>query len=174
MSPFTLMNEGSDNEDIYSHSLNVAIMSMMLARSSGMDGQDIKTIAIGALFHDMGKLKVPSAIIRKTTKLTEPEENYLKLHPKYSVDLADLSDSFPKQAKPILSQHHELLDGSGYPKQLTAEIKSIPKPSWLQSSMPTTTSATLRIQPRPRSPTAPSPTCSNTRKSNTTMISLHF
>lgn len=116
-----LMNEGSDNEDIYSHSLNVAIMSMMLARSSGMEGQDIKTIAIGALFHDMGKLKVPTAITRKTTPLTEPEENYLKLHPKYSVDLANLSDSFPPQAKPILTQHHELLDGSGYPKQLTAE-----------------------------------------------------
>ena len=116
-----LMNDSKESEDIYFHSLNVAIMSMMLARAAGMSSADIKTIALGALFHDMGKLKVPSAIIRKTTPLTEPEENYLKLHTKYSLDLANLADGFPEAAKPILSQHHELLDGSGYPKQLTAD-----------------------------------------------------
>ncbi|MGF1727402.1 HD-GYP domain-containing protein [Photobacterium nomapromontoriensis] len=118
-----LMNDNKENEDIYCHSLNVAIISMMLARSSGMTQQDIKAIALGSLFHDMGKLKIPTPIIRKTTPLTEPEENYLKLHTKYSLDLANLTDDFPNDAKPILFQHHELLDGSGYPKQMTgAEI----------------------------------------------------
>ncbi|MCW8330535.1 HD-GYP domain-containing protein [Photobacterium sp. SDRW27] len=116
-----LMNDAKDSEDIYFHSLNVAIMSMMLAKSNGMPASDIKAIALGALFHDMGKLKVPTAITRKTTPLTEPEENYLKLHTRYSLDLANLAESFPQAAKPILSQHHELLDGSGYPKQLTAD-----------------------------------------------------
>lgn len=113
-----LMNDGKDNDDIYCHSLNVAIISMMLARSSGMAQQDIKAIALGALFHDMGKLKIPTAIIRKTTPLTEPEDNYLKLHTKYSLDLASLTTDFPDDAKPILFQHHEHLDGSGYPKQM--------------------------------------------------------
>ena len=116
-----LMNDSKESEDIYFHSLNVAILSMMLARSAGMSSDDIKAIALGAQFHDMGKLKVPTAITRKTTPLTEPEDNYLKLHTRYSLDLANLADSFSPAAKPILSQHHELLDGSGYPKQLTGD-----------------------------------------------------
>ncbi|MEJ2763996.1 HD-GYP domain-containing protein [Photobacterium sp. MCCC 1A19761] len=116
-----LMNDSQESEDIYFHSLNVAIMAMMLAKSSGMPAADIKAIALGALFHDMGKLKVPTAITRKTTPLTEPEDNYLKLHTKYSLDLANLAEDFPESAKPILSQHHELLDGSGYPNQLPAD-----------------------------------------------------
>ncbi|PSW18551.1 HD family phosphohydrolase [Photobacterium sanctipauli] len=116
-----LMNDGKENEDVYFHSLNVAIISMMLARSCGMSQEEIKNIALGALFHDMGKLKVPTAITRKATPLTEPEENYLKLHTKYSLDLANLADDFPEAAKPILYQHHEMLDGSGYPKQLKGD-----------------------------------------------------
>ncbi|MGF1699965.1 HD-GYP domain-containing protein [Photobacterium makurazakiensis] len=116
-----LMGDNKENEDVYFHSLNVAIMSMMLARSCGMSQEDIKAIALGALFHDMGKLKIPTAITRKTTQLTDPENNYLKLHTKYSLDLANLTDDFPEAAKPILYQHHELLDGSGYPKQLKDE-----------------------------------------------------
>ncbi|WP_299019040.1 HD-GYP domain-containing protein [uncultured Photobacterium sp.] len=116
-----LMNDSKESEDIYFHSLNVAIMSMMLAKSSGKSADEIKLIALGALFHDMGKLQVPTAITRKTTPLTEPEDNYLKMHTKYSLDLANLTESFPNAAKPILIQHHELLDGSGYPKQLKGE-----------------------------------------------------
>ncbi|ELR66431.1 hypothetical protein C942_04867 [Photobacterium marinum] len=116
-----LMNDSKESEDIYFHSLNVAILSMMLAKSCGKSAREIKTIALGALFHDMGKLKIPSAILRKTTPLTEPEQNYLKLHTKYSLDLANLAESFPEAAKPILSQHHELLDGSGYPSQLKGD-----------------------------------------------------
>jgi HD-GYP domain-containing protein (c-di-GMP phosphodiesterase class II) len=115
-----LMNDKKDSEDIYFHSLNVAVLSMLLGKSYGMSAAEIKVIALGALFHDMGKLKIPTAILRKTTPLSEPEINFLKLHPKYSFDLANLADNFPKAAKPILLQHHEMLDGSGYPKQLKA------------------------------------------------------
>jgi HD-GYP domain-containing protein (c-di-GMP phosphodiesterase class II) len=115
-----LMNDKKDSEDIYFHSLNVAVLSMLLSKSHGMSAAEIKVIALGALFHDMGKLKIPTAILRKTTPLTAPEINYLKLHPKYSFDLANLADNFPKAAMPILLQHHEMLDGTGYPKQLKA------------------------------------------------------
>ncbi|CAG21472.1 HD-GYP domain-containing protein [Photobacterium profundum] len=116
-----LMNDKKDSEDIYFHSLNVAVLSMLLGKSHGMSAAEIKVIALGALFHDMGKLKIPTAILRKTTPLSAPEINYLKLHPKYSFDLASLADNFPKAAMPILLQHHEMLDGSGYPKQLKAD-----------------------------------------------------
>ncbi|UTM57746.1 HD-GYP domain-containing protein [Photobacterium sp. CCB-ST2H9] len=113
-----LMSDAQESEDIYYHSMNVAVLSMLLAKSNGMSASDIKTITIGALFHDIGKQKIPTHILRKITPLTEPEANFLKLHPKYSLELSELSEHFPDAAKPILSQHHELMDGSGYPMGL--------------------------------------------------------
>ncbi|MDO6706495.1 HD-GYP domain-containing protein [Photobacterium sp. 1_MG-2023] len=110
-----LMNDVKESEDIYYHSLNVAVLSMLLAKSQGMPANDIKIITLGALFHDIGKHKIPTHILRKISPLTEPEANFLKLHPKYSLELAELGEHFPEAAKPILSQHHELMDGTGYP-----------------------------------------------------------
>ncbi|WED22189.1 HD-GYP domain-containing protein [Vibrio sp. JC009] len=110
-----LMNGKSEFEDIYFHSLNVSILSMMIAKNKGLNSQQIKEVAFGALFHDIGKIKIPTAILRKTTPLTEPEQNYLKLHTKYGLDMADAIKDFPDSAKRIITQHHEMVDGSGYP-----------------------------------------------------------
>ena len=69
-----LMNSKSEFEDIYFHSLNVSVISMMIAKAKGLSELQIKQIAFAALFHDIGKIRVPSAIVRKTTPLTEPEK----------------------------------------------------------------------------------------------------
>lgn len=116
-----LMNGKSEFEDIYFHSLNVAILAMMIAKSKGFNPKQIKEIAFGALFHDIGKIKIPTNIIRKKTPLTEPERNYLNLHTKYGLDIADAAKNFPESTKKIIYQHHELLDGSGYPDGLVGE-----------------------------------------------------
>ncbi|WGW00742.1 HD-GYP domain-containing protein [Vibrio sp. YMD68] len=113
-----LMNSKSEVEDIYFHSLNVSVIAMMIAKAKGMSAQQIKDIAFASLFHDMGKIKVPAAIIRKQTPLSGPEFNYLKQHTKYGLDLAANMESFPESAKTVIEQHHELNDGSGYPKGL--------------------------------------------------------
>nr|WP_222616069.1 HD-GYP domain-containing protein [Vibrio metschnikovii] len=113
-----LMNSKSEFEDIYFHSLNVSVISMMIAKAKGLTEQQIKQIAFAALFHDIGKIRVPSAIVRKTTPLTEPEKNYLKLHTKYGLEMVSSFDAFPESAKIVIEQHHELSDGSGYPKGL--------------------------------------------------------
>ncbi|SNY51179.1 HDIG domain-containing protein [Arsukibacterium tuosuense] len=114
-----LISSGNkDQETLYYHVLNVSIVSMMLARNLGFSAADIKIIGIGALFHDIGKLKIPSQILRKTTPLTAPEQNLLKMHTKYGTDLVGLADTFPLEAWPVIEQHHEYLDGTGYPKGL--------------------------------------------------------
>lgn len=121
-----LINSKSEFEDIYFHSLNVAVISMMIARAKGFDAQKIKQIAFAALFHDIGKVRVPNAIVRKTTPLTEPEKNYLKLHTKYGLEMVNSFESFPESAKIVIEQHHELSDGSGYPLGLKeAEINEL-------------------------------------------------
>ncbi|MBF9001660.1 MULTISPECIES: HD-GYP domain-containing protein [Vibrio] len=121
-----LMNGKSEFEDIYFHSLNVAVISMMIGKVKEYPPEKIKQLAFAALFHDMGKVRVPAAIVRKQTQLTAPELNYLKLHTKYGLELAANIDSFPETTKRVIEQHHELNDGSGYPNGLKgAEIDEL-------------------------------------------------
>lgn len=113
-----LMNGKSEFEDMYFHSLNVSVLAMMIAKSKGFNSKQIKDIAFGALFHDIGKIKIPTNILRKKTAHTVPEKNYLKLHPKYGLDIAESAKNFPESTKKIIIQHHEMRDGSGYPDGL--------------------------------------------------------
>lgn len=116
-----LMNGKSEFEDIYFHSLNVSVVAMMIAKAKKMNAEQIKDVAFASLFHDMGKVKVPTAIVRKQTPLSEPEKNYLKLHTKYGLEIAAHMDSFPESARTVIAQHHELNDGSGYPEGLKGD-----------------------------------------------------
>ncbi|HCG5473966.1 TPA: HD-GYP domain-containing protein [Vibrio parahaemolyticus] len=116
-----LMNGKNEFEDIYFHSLNVAVIAMMIGRAKGYSAKQLKKLSFAALFHDMGKIKIPTAILRKQVPLTEPETNYLKLHTKYGLDLANQIEGFPEPAKTVIAQHHELRDGSGYPEGLKGD-----------------------------------------------------
>lgn len=116
-----LMNGKSEFEDIYFHSLNVSVVAMMIAKAKKLEAEKIKEVAFASLFHDMGKVKVPSAIVRKQTPLSDPEKNYLKLHTKYGLEIAANMDSFPESARTVIAQHHELIDGSGYPEGLKGD-----------------------------------------------------
>ena len=116
-----LMNGKNEFEDIYFHSLNVAVIAMMIGRAKGYSAEQLKALSFAALFHDMGKIKIPTAILRKQVPLSEPESNYLKLHTKYGLDMANQIEGFPESAKTVIVQHHELRDGSGYPEGLKGD-----------------------------------------------------
>ncbi|CAH1525103.1 HD-GYP domain-containing protein [Vibrio owensii] len=116
-----LMNGKNEFEDIYFHSLNVAVIAMMIGRAKGYSAEQLKALSFAALFHDMGKIKIPTAILRKQTPLSEPESNYLKLHTKYGLDMANQIEDFPDSAKTVIAQHHELRDGTGYPEGLKGD-----------------------------------------------------
>jgi len=109
---------GKEQESMYFHVLNVSILAMMLAKNLKCSADEVKWTGLGAMFHDIGKLKIPSQILRKVTPLTTPELNFLKLHPKLGLELLGLTQQFPQEAKAIVEQHHEYLDGSGYPGAL--------------------------------------------------------
>tara|TARA_R110002167_G_scaffold242290_3_gene447804 strand:- start:121387 stop:122637 length:1251 start_codon:yes stop_codon:yes gene_type:complete len=116
-----LMGDAKNDEHIYHHSLNVAMLCMLMAKELGWSREEVETIGIGGLFHDIGKLKVPSNILNKRVPLTTPEENFIKQHPLMSINFLKLADSFPDEAKPLIANHHEYLDGSGYPQGLKAD-----------------------------------------------------
>ncbi|MGY5451786.1 HD-GYP domain-containing protein [Agarivorans sp. MS3-6] len=116
-----LMNDSKDADSFYYHSLNVSILAMMLAKAAGFSERDIKVLGIAGLFHDVGKMKIPDKILRKSGKLTPQEANLLKMHTKYGADFLKLSETIPPQVKLIAQQHHEYLDGSGYPQKLKGD-----------------------------------------------------
>lgn len=116
-----LMGDAKNDEHIYHHSLNVAMLCMLMAKELGWSREEVETIGLGALFHDIGKLKVPSTILNKRIPLSTPEENFIKQHPLMSINFLKLADSFPEEAKPLIANHHEYLDGSGYPQGLKAD-----------------------------------------------------
>jgi len=111
-------NNESEFDDVYFHSLNVAIIAMMIGKAKKYDADTIKELSFAALFHDIGKVKIPKAILKKQTLLSEPEKNYLKHHIKYGLDLVNTIQNFSESAKVVISQHHELINGSGYPNGL--------------------------------------------------------
>jgi hypothetical protein len=78
-----------------------------------------------AVFHDLGLYKIPTQIIRNNPKITPAEKNYYKLHVHYAVEKINNIPSFPSEITEIISQHHEYLDGTGYPQKLSGNQISL-------------------------------------------------
>lgn len=91
-----LMSDAKDSDGIYYHSLNVAVLSMMIAKELDWPREDIEAVGMGALFHDTGKLKIPPQLLRKKTPLTQPELNFIRQHPAMGIELLKLANNFPE------------------------------------------------------------------------------
>lgn len=105
---------------VYDHSINVALISGILAGRLNFNAQERQEVCLGALLHDVGKLLVPKEIIQKPGLLTEQEMCRIKKHCEFGCDL--LKDAgLPPRSLAIVLQHHERLDGSGYPYGLSAD-----------------------------------------------------
>ena len=112
-----LMKDQVGGEDVYLHSLNVTLLSMMLAKELKAPPSAIRLLGIGAMFHDVGKADIPDRVARKTGTLTMPEQSLLHQHCAYGVE-AGRKMELPNEALLVIAQHHEHMDGSGYPKGL--------------------------------------------------------
>ena len=106
--------------DVYFHALNVTVLSLILAKALHMNEEDSKHLGMGAVFHDIGKVDIPNKILMKTEPLTKPEQTFFEMHCDYGLDIAN-KIKLSKQATEVIRQHHEYIDGSGYPKKLKAD-----------------------------------------------------
>jgi putative nucleotidyltransferase with HDIG domain len=104
-------------EDIYFHVLNVTVLSLILAKALKLGEEESKYLGMGAMFHDIGKLEIPPKILMKTDPLTKSEQSFFEMHCEYGLDIASTA-GLPKQSVEIVMQHHECVDGSGYPGKL--------------------------------------------------------
>ncbi|MDR0528364.1 MAG: HD-GYP domain-containing protein [Zoogloeaceae bacterium] len=102
----------------FEHSVAVSALMTAFARHLGMSCQAIREIATGALLHDLGKMRIPDAILNKPGRLTPAEFTRIKEHVNHSVSILKGMSGISAVAMQVVSQHHERHDGSGYPGRL--------------------------------------------------------
>lgn len=109
----------------YVHCLDTGIMSVFLGMSMGLKENQLKELAMGSILHDIGKTRVPSKIINKNGKLTKEEYDEIKKHPLYGREILKKNYWISDNVLKTVEQHHERIDGKGYPYGLKG--KSISK-----------------------------------------------
>jgi len=100
------------------HAVNVCVISLAFAMSMEMEADQLQTIGLGALLHDVGKMQLPDSILSKPGPLDAGEWEMVKTHPLMGVDAVARDGDLPRQVLDIIRMHHERLDGSGYPEGL--------------------------------------------------------
>ncbi|GAA5182945.1 DUF3391 domain-containing protein [Niveibacterium umoris] len=115
-----LMADRVGGEDVYVHSLNVAVLSLMLAREQGMSQDELMALGLGAFFHDIGKLDVPPKILLKQEPLTSAENALMKEHVVFGARIG-AKMGLSAEVLAVIAQHHEHVDGSGYPRGATGD-----------------------------------------------------
>lgn len=102
------------------HSDRVSAYSVLIGEALGLSEDDLKTLKIGGLFHDIGKIGIPDSILLKTDKLDDEEYSEIKNHPAIGAHILSNATIF-KDIIPIVKHHHERFDGHGYPGKLKGE-----------------------------------------------------
>jgi HD-GYP domain-containing protein (c-di-GMP phosphodiesterase class II) len=106
----------SHDEYTFFHSVNVCILSIALGRMSGLNDEQLKVLAVGALLHDIGKIRVDTSILQFPGRLDQDQWKQIKLHPQEGA-ASIMAAAAPGQeiAATVAFEHHARFDGSGYP-----------------------------------------------------------
>lgn len=116
----SLMKLSTHDYYTYNHSINVAVYSIAICKSIlGEDKKLLVTAGLGGLLHDLGKRKVDTNLINKPGKLDSEEWVEMKKHPGYGYELLQDVPSISNDIKRIVHEHHEHMDGTGYPQGLS-------------------------------------------------------
>jgi putative nucleotidyltransferase with HDIG domain len=116
------LNETVDAKDPYTagHSLRVQRIAVEIGREMGLSEERLETLHYAGLFHDIGKIGVPDAILTKPERLTDDEYEVVKRHPEDGARIVGRLRSL-QAIVPAILHHHERWDGAGYPHALRAE-----------------------------------------------------
>lgn len=106
---------------IYQHSLLFMVISTHLARCDGMNDQDVKWVALASLFHDAGLLHIDPALLEPSHVMTTIERKHLYAHPLTAYLLLSEFPELPRVVANAVLEHHERMDGSGYPRGLRGD-----------------------------------------------------
>ena len=107
-------------KSIYSHSINVSLLAVAIASKLNLDARSLRELALGALYHDIGKIMLPAAVVMKTPAVFERQDLIYQQHTKIGAALL-AADTLGKGVYLVAQQHHEKYAGGGYPNGLTAD-----------------------------------------------------
>ena len=101
----------------YSHSVNVGVLSLLVARRyfGSSDRHDLRELGIGFFLHDLGKIRINPGVVMKEGLLTDEEMTEMRRHPLYGFDILKETNQLTTESKLIVLEHHEREDGRGYP-----------------------------------------------------------
>jgi HD-GYP domain-containing protein (c-di-GMP phosphodiesterase class II) len=108
--------------DLFAHAVNVCVLCLVIGTLEEFESE-ISALGLGALLHDVGKTRLPRNLIRRKEPYTESERQILQQHPKLGAVLLEPSENIPELTHRIVVEHHERIDGLGYP--LGAEARQI-------------------------------------------------
>ena len=104
----------------YGHSMRVTYYSLALGKEIGLDSKELYDLELASLFHDIGKIGIPDAVLLKPERLSNEEFNVMKTHPEKTAEILEGFEPF-KDIATYAKHHHERFDGRGYPSQLKGE-----------------------------------------------------
>ena len=110
----------SRDEYTYTHSINVGVLAILLARQMNITEEETRKIGLAGLFHDIGKSRIPDEVLNSPRRLTPDEFDIMKKHPELGLTLVNLEKLSPEIVQGIV-EHHEKYNGKGYPRGLKGE-----------------------------------------------------
>jgi len=116
-----LVNVKEGDESAHYHALNVTVLSLLLAREAGLDALAMHELGLGTLLHDIGKAEVPGRILLKREAWTPAERGVYEQHVQFGLKMAARLPDLSPDVLAVIGLHHEMLDGSGYPKGLRGD-----------------------------------------------------
>jgi HD-GYP domain-containing protein (c-di-GMP phosphodiesterase class II) len=109
------------NDYTFQHSVDVAVLGILLGRTAGLPRDQLRELALGCLLHDLGKMYIDEAILDKPGRLTPEEFDEIKKHPQMGFELIRRMPVFSILPAHVAYQHHERQDGTGYPRGLIGD-----------------------------------------------------
>ena len=114
------LNGNRSSDTHYLHTLNVTVLALIMAKSISMSKEDARILGMASLFHDIGKAEISDKILLKKEPLTKSEQTHFEQHCEIGARMAQ-EVGLPVRIGKVIYQHHEYVDGSGYPKHLRAD-----------------------------------------------------
>lgn len=125
---FELMKLATADFSEYTHAIHTSAYAITLAREVGMKGYDeLSSVGIGSILHDIGKAKIDKKILNKRGSLMEDERKEMEKHPMYGYEIVRKASTLPELSEKIILMHHERPNGTGYPYKLSGDYLAMAK-----------------------------------------------
>jgi len=108
------------------HCINVCVLAVAFGRHLGLEREELEMLGLGALLHDVGKVRTPEEVLNKPGRLTPDEFDVMKAHPQDGYEMMRDTGHIPVAALEIIRFHHERVSGAGYPMGLRGRQISLP------------------------------------------------